>query len=294
MPLSTQPAPQSKRASSENGSAVPTVVIRPSGSGLSAYVREIWGYRELLYYLTWRDMKIRYKQTVIGVAWAILQPALMAVIFTFFFGKLMQVPSQGVPYPIFVFAALTPWNLFASGVSRASNSLLYDSALIQKVYFPRLISPLSSILSPLIDFVFSFIVLIGLMLAYGYTPPLVMFGVIPLLALLLLFALGVGLWFAAMSIEYRDVGYIVPVLIQLLFFASPVIYAGSLVPEEHRIAYGLLNPMSGIIEGFRWATLNTARPSIPMMTASAVIIGVVLLSGIFYFRSREKAFADVV
>jgi lipopolysaccharide transport system permease protein len=282
------------RTPSESGAAAPTVVIRPSGSGFSLNLREVWASRELLYYLTWRDMKIRYKQTIIGVAWAILHPALMTLIFTLFFGMLMQVPSQGVPYPIFIFAALTPWNLFSSGVSRASNSLLNDAGLIQKVYFPRLVSPLSSILSPLIDFGFSFIVLIGLMLAYGYTPPAVIWGVIPLLGLLLMFALGVGLWFAAMNVEYRDVGYIVPVLLQLLFFASPVIYSGSLVPERFRVAYGLLNPMSGIIEGFRWATLHTAIPSIPMMVASTVIVGVVLLSGMFYFRHREKAFADVV
>jgi lipopolysaccharide transport system permease protein len=282
------------RTPSESAPAAPTVVIRPAGSGFSLNLREVWAYRELLYYLTWRDMKIRYKQTIIGVAWAILHPALMTLIFTLFFGLLMQVPSQGVPYPVFIFAALTPWNLFSSGVSRASNSLLNDAGLIQKVYFPRLVSPLSSILSPLIDFFFSFIVLIGLMLAYGYVPPLVIWGVIPLLGLLLMFALGVGLWFAALNVEYRDVGYIVPVLLQLLFFASPVIYSGSLVPERFRIAYGLLNPMSGIIEGFRWATLHTAIPSIPMMVASTVIVGVVLLSGMFYFRHREKAFADVV
>ena len=254
----------------------------------------MWAYRELLYFLTWRDIKVRYKQTVIGFAWVILQPALMTLIMTLFFGKLGAMPSEGVPYALFIFAALIPWNLFAGGVTRASSSLISDAALIQKVYFPRLLSPLASILSPLIDYLFTFVVLIGVMLFFGYTPQLVMFFVIPLLGLLLMFSLGIGLWFAAINVEFRDVNSIVPVLIQLLFFASPVIYPSSFVPAQYQVAYGLINPMSGIIEGFRWATLHTKIPSIPLMAASTAIIFVVLLSGILYFRHSERAFADVV
>jgi lipopolysaccharide transport system permease protein len=272
----------------------PVVSIRPRPQWFSLNLRELWSYRELLYFLTWRDIKVRYKQTIIGFLWAILQPALMTLIFTLFFNLLAKVSSGEVPYPLFVFTAMTPWNLFASGVTRASNSLIYDAALIQKVYFPRMISPLASILSPLIDFFFTFIVLVILMFIYGYHPLWYMFAVIPLLGLILAFALGLGLWLAALNVEYRDIGYIVPFLVQCLFFASPVIYSSTLVTEKYRLAYGLLNPMSGIIEGFRWSVLHTAIPSIPMLFASTAIISVILITGIFYFRYREKAFADVV
>lgn len=274
--------------------ASPVVSIRPQPRWFSLNFREVWAYRELLYFLTWRDIKVRYKQTVIGFLWAILQPALMTGIFTLFFNYLMGVSSEGVPYALFIFAAMTPWNLFSGGVTRASNSLIYDAALIQKVYFPRLISPFASILSPLIDFLFTFIVFIGLMLVYGYMPQWYMIFLIPLLGLILAFSLGIGLWLAALNVEYRDIGYIVPFLIQCLFFASPVIYSSTIIPPEFRLAYGLLNPMSGIIEGFRWATIHTAIPSIPMLAASTVIIVFILVTGILYFRLREKAFADVV
>jgi lipopolysaccharide transport system permease protein len=273
----------------------PMVSIRPQTRWFSFNLKELWAYRELLYFLTWRDIKVRYKQTIIGFAWAILQPALMTLIFTLFFNRLAGINSpEGIPYALFIFTAMTPWNLFASGVTRASNSLIYDAALIQKVYFPRLISPLASILSPLLDFLFTFIVLIGLMIVFGYVPLIYMLGVLPLLGLILMFALGVGLWLAALNVEFRDVGYIVPFLVQCLFFASPVIYSSSIIPEKYRLAYGLINPMSGIVEGFRWAILHTAIPSIPMMFASTVIIVFILITGIFYFRFREKAFADVV
>jgi lipopolysaccharide transport system permease protein len=217
----------------------------------------------------------------------------MTIIFTLFFGILAKIPSEEVPYALFIYTALVPWTLFASGVPRASNSLINDIALVQKVYFPRMISPIASILSPLLDFVFSFVVLIGLMLYFGVIPGLMMFVIIPFLLLVLMFTLGVGLWFAAINVEYRDVNYIVPFLVQLLFFASPVIYPSSFVPERFQVAYGLLNPMSGIIEGFRWAVLGTEPPGI-LMIASAAIIIVVLASGIIYFRSREKVFSDVI
>lgn len=281
-------------AGPNQSAAVPVTVIRPQSGRFSAYLREMWDHRELLYFLTWRDIKVRYKQTIIGFAWVILQPALMTLIFTLFFGILAALPSQGVPYSLFIFSAMVPWNLFASGVTRASASLLADAGLIQKVYFPRLISPLASILSPLLDFLFTLVILIGMMFFFHYPPKIYMLGMIPLLLLLLMFSLGVGLWLAAINVEFRDVNYVVPFLVQCLFFASPVIYPASFVPRRFQLAYGLINPMSGVIEGFRWATVHTARPSIPLMTASAVIIFVVLITGIMYFRFREKAFADVV
>jgi lipopolysaccharide transport system permease protein len=243
--------------------------------------------------LTWRDVKVRYKQTVIGFGWAIMQPLLMTLIFTLFFGMLAAIPSQGVPYALFTFTALVPWTFFANGVTRASSSLIYDAGLIQKVYFPRLLLPVAGILSPLLDFFFAFLVLVGLMFYYHYTPGWPMLAVIPLLLLATMFSLGIGLWLAAINVEYRDVGQIVPFLVQLLFFASPVIYPASFVPARFQVAYGLLNPMSGIIEGFRWAILGTKPPSLLLLASTGIIV-LLLVSGVFYFRYREKAFADVV
>ncbi len=269
-----------------------TIICPPKG-WMPVNLRELWEYRELLYFLTWREIKVRYKQTVIGLAWAVVQPLFMMLIFTLFFGKLAGIPSGGIPYALFTYAALLPWTLFANGVTRASNSLVQDSNLIQKVYFPRLVLPLSSILSPLVDFGIAFVVLIGLMFYYGYIPGLNMLWLIPFLLLELMLATGLGLWLAAINVEYRDVGYVVPFLIQLGLFASPVIYSSTFVPARFQAAYGLLNPMSGIIEGFRWAILGTQPPSY-LVLASAAIILVMLISGLFYFRRREKAFADVV
>jgi lipopolysaccharide transport system permease protein len=271
----------------------PVTTIRPHGKWFSLDLRELWAFRELLYFLTWRDIKVRYKQTIIGFLWAVLQPLLMTLVFYLFFGILMKIQSDGFPYVLYLFAALVPWNLFSSGVTRASGSLLYDAALIQKVYFPRIICPMAGIFSPLLDFFFSFLVLVGFMVWYQHAPGLAILTLIPFLILLLMFTFGVGLWFAALNIEFRDVNYIVPFLLQLLFFASPIIYATSIVPERFQVAYGLLNPMSGIIGGFRWAILGTPPPG-PLIFASIGIILLVLISGILYFRFRERVFADVV
>lgn len=271
----------------------PVTVIRPPKGWVPINLRELWAYRELLYFFTWRDIKVRYKQALIGFAWAVIQPIFTMIIFSLFFGTLAKVPSEGIPYPLFSYAALLPWTLFANGVTRASNSLVQDANLIQKVYFPRLLMPLSSILSPLVDFAIAFVVLFGLMLYYGYYPSVTMFLILPFLILELILALGVGLWLSAINVEYRDVSYVVPFLIQLLLFASPVIYPSTFVPERFQAAYGLINPISGIIEGFRWAILGTEPPS-HLIFASMAIIIVVLISGAFYFRRREKAFADVV
>jgi lipopolysaccharide transport system permease protein len=252
----------------------------------------LWSYRELLYFLTWRDIKVRYRQTVLGFAWAIIQPVFMMIVFSLFFGTLAKVPSENVPYPLFNYAAVLPWTLFASGITRSSSSLVQDVNLIQKVYFPRLLMPLAGILSPLVDFAIAFVILIGLMLYFGYYPGVTMLWILPFLILELMLALGIGLWLSAINVEYRDVGYTIPFLIQLGLFASPVVYSSTFVPERFQTAYGLINAMAGIIEGFRWAILGTKPPSY-LLLASIAIILVIFVSGAFYFRRREKLFADV-
>ncbi len=274
-------------------SSVPSVVIRPSRGWIPINFKDLWSYRELLYFLIWRDIKVRYKQTVIGFAWAVIQPVFMMVVFTLFFGTLAKMPSENIPYPLFSYAAVLPWTLFASGITRSSNSLVQDANLIQKVYFPRLLMPLAGILSPLVDFAIAFIILIGLMLYFAYYPGVMMFWILLFLLLELMLALGIGLWLSAINVEYRDVAYAVPFLVQIGLFASPVVYPSTFVPERFQTAYGLINPMAGIIEGFRWAILGTEPPSY-LLIASAAIILIILVSGAFYFCRREAVFADVV
>jgi len=271
----------------------PVTIIRPPKGWIPVNLRELWAYRELLYFFTWRDIKVRYKQTLFGFAWAIIQPLFMMIIFSLFFGTLAKVPSEGIPYPLFSYAAVLPWTLFSEGLSRSSNSLVQDANLLQKVYFPRLLMPLSGVLSPVVDFAIAFIVLIGLMLYFGYYPSVMMLLILPFLLLELMLATGIGMWLSAINVEYRDVRYAIPFLIQLGLFASPVVYPVTFVPERFQVVYGLLNPMAGIIEGFRWAILGTKPPSY-LLIASVAIIIVILISGAFYFRRRERAFADVV
>jgi lipopolysaccharide transport system permease protein len=273
-------------------SSAPHITIRPLRGWVPIDFHALWAYRELLYFLTWRDIKVRYRQTVLGFAWAIIQPLFMMIVFSLFFGTLAKVPSENIPYPLFNYAAVLPWTLFASGVTRSSNSLVQDVNLIQKVYFPRLLMPLAGILSPLVDFVIAFVVLIGMMFYFGYYPGVTMLWIVPLLILELVLALGIGLWLSAINVEYRDVGYAIPFLIQLGLFASPVVYSSTFVPVRFQTAYGLINAMAGIIEGFRWAILGTRPPSY-LLIASVVIILVIFISGAFYFRRREKLFADV-
>ena len=276
----------------ETATTAQVTVIRPPKGWIPINLRELWAYRELLYFLTWRDIKIRYKQTVLGFAWAVLQPLFMMVVFSLFFGTLAKLPSEGIPYPLFSFAALLPWTLFASGMTRSSNSLVADANLIQKVYFPRLIMPLASVLAPLVDFLIAFVVLIAMMFYFGYTPGVTMFWLLPFILLELVFALGVGLWLSAINVQYRDVGYTVPFLVQLGLFVSPVVYPSTMLPEQFQAVYGL-NPMAGVIEGFRWALLGTEPPGY-LIAASTGIAVLILVTGIFYFRRRERAFADVV
>jgi len=273
--------------------AAPVTVIRPPKGWIPVNLRELWAYRELLYFFTWRDLKVRYKQTLFGFAWAIIQPVFMMIIFSLFFGALAKIPSEGIPYPLFSYAAVLPWTLFSEGLSRSSNSLVQDANLLQKVYFPRLLMPLSGVLSPVVDFAIAFVVLIALMLYFGYYPSVMMLLILPFLLLELMLATGIGMWLSAINVEYRDVRYAIPFLIQIGLFASPVVYPVTFVPERFQAVYGLLNPMAGIIEGFRWAILGTKPPSY-LIIASIAIIVVILVSGAFYFRRREKAFADVV
>ena len=273
-------------------SPVPTVVIRPSSGWVPINFRDLWAYRELLYFLTWREIKVRYKQTVLGFAWAIIQPFMMMVVFTLFFGNLAKIPSEGIPYPLFNYAALLPWTLFAEGISRSSLSMVQNVNLVQKVYCPRLIIPISGILSPLVDFAIASTILVGMMFYYGYPPTVKVLWLPAFIMLALMTSVGVGLWLSAMNVKYRDVRYVIPFLVQLWLFASPVVYSSSLLPQKYQAIYGL-NPMSGVIEGFRWALLGTEPPG-SLIAISVIIIIVILISGAFYFRRNEKTFADVI
>jgi lipopolysaccharide transport system permease protein len=256
-------------------------------------LRELWSYRELLYFLTWRDVKVRYKQTAIGAAWAVLQPLLTMLVFAVVFGVLMRVPSDGLPYPVFAYVALLPWTFFATALTRAGGSLVTDASLVTKVYFPRLLLPVSAVLSSALDFGVAFLLLLALMAWYGIAPgPAVV--TIPLFLLLaFLTALGCSLWLSALNVRYRDIAYVTPFLIQIWFFLTPVAYPASLVPERWRALYGL-NPMAGVVEGFRWALLGTASTPGLTLAVSVAVVVVIFLGGVFWFRRLEQGFADVV
>lgn len=269
-----------------------TSVIVPSKGWVSLKLRELWQYRDLALFLTWRDVSVRYKQTVLGVAWAVIQPFFSMIIFSIFFGGLAQIPSDGVPYPVFSYVALLPWTYFANSLSESSNSLVGSANLISKVYFPRLVVPIASVLGGLVDFGIAFIVLIFMMLFFEIAPTAAIIFLPLLLLLALVTALGVGLWLSALNVQYRDIRYAVPFLVQALLFATPVVYPSSLLEEPWRTLYGL-NPMVGVVEGFRWALLGTNPPG-PLLLVSAIAAVLLLISGMFYFRRMEKNFADVV
>ncbi len=273
--------------------APPVVAIEPSTGWATLQLRDLWEYRELLYFLVWRDVKVRYKQTVLGAAWAIIQPLFTMIVFAIFFGRLAGVPSDGVPYPLFAFAALVPWTFFANALTHGSNSLVGSAHLITKVYFPRLVVPLASVLSGVVDFLLAFAVLLALMPWYGVgLSGRVAF--VPLFVLLAVAtALGVALWLSALNVEYRDVRYTVPFLTQFWLFATPVAYPSSLLSEPWRTIYGL-NPMAGVVEGFRWALLDAGSPPGPMLAASCLASLVLLIGGAYYFRRLERTFADRV
>jgi len=267
--------------------------IAPSRGLVSLRLRELWEYRELIYFLTWRDVKVRYKQAALGAAWAVIQPVLTMVVFTVFFGRLARVPSDGLPYPIFSFAALVPWTFFANGLLQSANSLVRSAELIKKVYFPRLVVPISAVASGILDFFLALLVLVGLMVYYkmALTVNILWLPLFTLLALVT--SLGVGLWLSALNVQYRDVRYVVPFLTQLWLFATPIAYPSSLLPAPWREVYGL-NPMVGVVEGFRWALLGGSGAPGPMLMVSGLAALGVLVSGAFYFRHMEKTFADVV
>ena len=271
----------------------PAVQIKPRKGWLHLDLGIIWSYRELIYFLVWRDLKVRYRQTAIGAGWVLLQPLLTMVLLTVVFGKLAKVPSDGLPYPIFSLAALLPWTMFSNSLSRGSESIVGNANLVTKVYFPRLILPLSGVLSPLVDFAVAFVVLIGMMIWYGI-PPQANIVTLPLFILLsVLTALSVGVWLSALNVRYRDVRHTVPFLIQIWMFASPVAYPLSLVPEKWRFLYSL-NPMVGVIEGFRWAVLGQASPDFLLISVSVSVSLGLLAGGVVYFKRMESKFADEV
>lgn len=270
------------------------VVIKPAKGLVGLNLKEVWRYRELIYFLTWRDIKVRYKQSVLGILWAILQPMLSMVVFTIFFGGLAKVPSDGLPYPIFSYTALVPWTFFAAALNTTARSMVSSGNMLSKIYFPRIIVPLASIMANLVDFFIAFIILIGMMFFYHIFPTINLIWLPALLLLAIMIAMGVGLWFSALVVMYRDFGYLVGYLATFWQYISPVIYSASLVPEKWRLLYSL-NPMTGVIEGFRWALLGTTISITPLMFAISAFISItVFVSGLFYFRRMERIFADMI
>ena len=273
--------------------SVPYIRIEPSKGWVSLKLGELWAYRELLFFFVWRDIKVRYKQTVMGVSWAIIQPLFTMVIFSLFFGRLAKVPSDGLPYPIFSYAALVPWTFFANALNQASNSLVAGSGMLKKIYFPRLTMPLATVFAGVVDFTLAFIILLGMMLFYGFVPTINVLWLPLFLLLALITSLGVSLWLSAMNVQFRDVRYTIPFLTQAWLFATPIAYPSSLLSEPWRTLYGI-NPMVGVVEGFRWALLGTDTTPGPIIIVSALVAIGLLVSGAYYFRRMEKTFADVV
>lgn len=272
---------------------LPVLRIRPSSGWVSLQLKEVWAYRELLYFLIWRDVKVRYKQTALGAAWAIIQPFFTMLVFSLFFGRLAKMPSDGIPYPVFAYSALVPWTFFAQGLTQSSDSLVGSGNLIKKVFFPRLVIPLGAVMAGVVDFMLAFVVMILMMFYYGVTPTVNVVFLPLLLLLALTTSLGVGLWLSAFNVKYRDVKYVVPFIAQFWMFATPIAYPSSLLSEPWRTIYGI-NPMVGVVEGFRWALLGLNTAPGAMVWVSAIVSVTLLISGAFYFRRMEKTFADVV
>jgi lipopolysaccharide transport system permease protein len=286
--------PEDTNLSEQVQSDLPHLRLEPSNGWVSLKLQELWEYRELLFFLTWRDIKVRYKQTVLGAAWAVIQPFMTMVVFTLFFGNLAKVPSDGVPYPIFSYAALVPWTFFATGLGSASNSLVTSSNLIKKVYFPRLVIPIGTVFSGVVDFLIAFVVLILMMLYMGIVPTINIIFLPLFLLLAFVTSLGVGLWLSAMNVQFRDIKYTIPFITQFWLFATPIAYPSSLIENDLvRAIYGL-NPMTGVVEGFRWALLGVDTAPGPILLVSTTAAVVLFITGLFYFRRMEKTFADVV
>lgn len=275
----------------------PLVIIRPTKGLQTLGLKQIWDYRELLYFLAWRDVKVRYKQTLLGVVWVVLQPLVTVVIFTLIFGKLLKVPSGDLPYPLFVLAALLPWNYFASTLNRCSTSLLGNANLITKVYFPRLVIPLSAALSGLVDFCVAFLTLLGLIAYFGIWPGIAILLLPAFMCVAFFTAFGFGLWLSALNVRFRDVNYLIPFLLQIWMYATPIIYGSSLIPERFRWVLAL-NPMTCVVEGFRWALFGGHSPNVTLQGSlflvPIVVISVTMLSGALFFRSTERTFADII
>jgi len=271
----------------------PVTVIRPSSGWFDLDLGAVWRSRELLFYLAWREVKIRYKQAALGVAWAVLQPLFTALIFTLIFGRFARFPSDGLPYAVFTLAAVLPWTYFAEALRRASTGLVTDSELVRKVYFPRLIIPVASVASPIVDFLFGMLILVGLMFWYGITPGWTILLLPFWLLITLCLALAIGLWVGPINVRYRDVMHTLPFVTQVWMFATPIVYPLSIIPEKWQALYSL-NPMVGIIEGFRWSLLGTGRPNMFSIGVSFTVIAIALVGGIVYFRKAERSFADVI
>ena len=270
-----------------------SVLIRPISGRVPINLRDLWEYRELLYFLTWRDIKVRYKQTALGIGWVVLQPLLLMLVFTMFFGRLVELPSDGIPYPLFTYTALLPWQLFSRALNEGSMSLIAHERVITKTYFPRILLPASAVLAGLIDFGIAFLLMIGFILFYGVHPGLAIFTLPVFVLLVVMTAFGVSLWLAAFNVLYRDVRYVLPFLTQLWMFATPIIYPVSVVPDSWRLLYSL-NPMVGVVEGFRWALLGNTSGMDAMFGLSALVVASVLVGGILYFQSVQQTFADVI
>ncbi len=270
------------------------VVIKPSRGWVGLRLKDLWLYRELVYFLTWRDLKVRYKQSVLGILWAILKPFMAMVVFTIFFGNFAKIPSDNVPYPIFSYTATLPWELFATALGVASRSMVSNSNMISKIYFPRMIIPLASVMSSVVDFFIGFTILIGMMFFYKISPTIATLWLPLLILLALITALGIGFWSSALMVRYRDVGYIMPFISTLWMYLTPVVYPASMIPEKWRLLYAL-NPMTGVVEGFRYALLGTTQSvSAGMILISSGISILILITGLFYFRRMEKQFADMI
>ncbi len=285
--------PAAKTASSEQGASSTRIRIEPPRGLFELRAREVWAYRELLYFFVWRDLKVRYKQTVIGIAWVIIQPLLSMGVFSIFFGRLAKLPSDGLPYPVFYLAALVPWSYFATAIQGSTNVVVENQRVITKVYFPRILLPTSCVASGLVDFCMVFVVLVGLTLKFGIIPGFRALFVPLFLLLAVATALGAGIWLSALNALYRDVRYVTPFLVQFWMLASPVAYPSSLVPQRWRWLYGL-NPMSGVIEGFRWALTGHGQLSVPQLIASAGMVLAVLLGGLVFFQRMEGTVTDMV
>lgn len=271
----------------------PVIIIRPPKGWVALGLNELWEYRDLLFLFAWRDIKVRYKQTIVGVTWAIIQPFIAMVVLSVFFGKFVKIPSEGFPYPIFAYSALVPWTYFVNVLTQSSNSVVNNRTVITRVYFPRLIIPMTSVMTGLLDFGIALVILLGMMLFYGIVPTAAIWTLPFFVLLAIATALGLGLWLAALNVQYRDVGFTLPFLTQVWFFATPIAYSSSLVPEPLRAICGL-NPMVGVVEGFRWALLGKTQAPSMLLAMSVLVVTGLLIGGLYFFRYKEDTFADVV